>query len=147
LCRALLSGALACWTTTVMSGDWAYLTPDEMAAQSALIVIGRLVGHEQVRWTDAAPPMNVGVIAVEEVLKGEPGQRVALIELPPTRPKGLFSSSDVRLADGAHGLWYLRRRAEGLYQIDRPDRFIRFEVATERIKALQATNRQARGKP
>ncbi len=121
-----------------MSADWVFLTPEEMAAKSELIVVGRLAGRDRVSWPGAEQAMNVGVIAVESVLKGVKSRKVALVELPPARPHGLVASGDVLLADGVQGLWYLRQRSEGLYQVDRPDRFVPLDAAAERIAVLRS---------
>lgn len=113
------------------------LSPAEMADRSALIVIGSYLGATTVRTTAETVPMHLGIIHVTTVLKGETATTVAVLRLPPSRPGGLRASTDVPLAIGQQGLWYLRRVAEGLYDVDRPDRFVPIQQAEARIRALR----------
>ena len=120
-------------------GDWGFLTADEMAAQSELIVVGELVGRLQLNLTGAELPDNIGIVKVDEVLKGDRATSLAPLLLTPTRPSGYILSTDVSLQDGQRGLWYLRAVGEkGLFEVNRPDRFLNFEEAGERIQALRA---------
>jgi hypothetical protein len=116
------------------SADWPHLTPEELARQSELIVVGEYLGQDLVRLEGNA--INIGVVRVDSVLKGEGAQAVVLLQLP-HRPKGLVASTDVPLQKGQRGLWYLRKKSEGLYLVDRPDRFVAMEAAGPRIRSLK----------
>ncbi len=129
------------WLLMVMSlsaaADWAQLSPEELASQSVLIVVGECLGQERVQLTADGPVINLGVLRVESVLKGDAGRTMALLLLPPSRPGGLVSSTDVFVKKGQRGLWYLKHKSEGLYQVDRPDRFVAMDAAESRIRAWQ----------
>ena len=134
-------GILWACSTIVMSmdssADWIYLTPEQLAEQSDVILVGELIGRDRVRLSDDGPVLNVGVIRVEEVVKGGTQRSVVLLMLAPSRPDGLVASTDVFFQDGQRGLWYLRARGEGLYVADRPDRFVPMDAAGSRIRTLK----------
>jgi hypothetical protein len=121
--------------------DFATMTPTEMAEQSALIVVGLFLGAQRVRPARgaAAQPddLHLGVLQVGAVLKGDPDMTVALLRLPPPRPGGMRASAEVALSPGQHGLWYLRQDPDGLYELDRPDRFVPMDQAEGQIRALR----------
>lgn len=124
--------------SSTASGDWSYVSPEELAKQSDLILLGEFVGRDNVRLTIDGTVLNIGVIRVESVLKGSNGHTVAFVLLPPVRPGGLVASADIRLDKGQRGLWYLKKKSEGLYLVDRPDRFVNMDAAGQRIQALKA---------
>jgi len=119
------------------AGDWSQLSAEELARQSDLILVGEFLGRERVKLADHGATLNIGVIRVESVLRGEAGHSVVLLLLPPIRPGGLVASADIRIDKGQRGLWYLKRKSEGLYLVDRPDRFVAMPAAGPRIKALK----------
>jgi hypothetical protein len=121
-----------------MQADWTQLSPEELAKQSDLIVVGEFLGSEPVRLSPQLPLQNIGSIRVDQVLKGDASRKVALLLLPMPRPNGLVSSADIRVEKGQRGLWYLKLRAEGLYVVDHPDRFLAMTAAEPRIRAWKA---------
>jgi hypothetical protein len=122
--------------SNVASGDWTYLSAEELAAQSDFILVGEFLGRDNVRLAADGSPLNIGVIRADTVLKGSAGAAYALVLLPPARAGGLVASTDIRLEKGQRGLWYLKKTNEGLYVIDRPDRFLPMAAAAARIHAL-----------
>jgi hypothetical protein len=136
--RLLLCGvaAAALLNMAPAQADWAALTLQELAQASELIVLAEFLGQEAVQQGDA-PAQNIGVLKVEQFLKGQNGQNMVLLLLPLPRANGLVSSADVALRKGQRGLWYLRLRSPGLYVVDRPDRFVPLEAATPHLKALR----------
>jgi hypothetical protein len=131
---------VALMTSMQAAGDFAYLSPEDLARQSDLIVVGEFIGRDRVQFSAAGPVLDVGVVRVESVLKGDAGRSIVLLTLPPIRPRGLVGSAEVAPTQGQRGLWYFTRKSDGLYTIDRPDRFVAMADAAARIRAL----RQAR---
>jgi hypothetical protein len=127
-------GVLAPWGAS--SGDWAHLSPQEIYDQSDLVVWGEYVGSENVQLPTQAVPVNLGVVRVDSVVKGEKLERLRLA-LPPVRPGGLISDNDVFFEKGQRGLWYLKRRSDGVYLADRPDRFVPVEIGEQQLKTLR----------
>ncbi len=120
------------------SGDYSYLSPEELAKQSDLIVTGEFLGSNAIQPSNAASPLQLGTIRVESVLKGQSGLSVVYLNLPTPRPNGLVGSADILLKPGQKGLWYLKRKSEGLYVIDHPSRFVDMAAAGPRIQALKS---------
>lgn len=129
LCTALLQPLFA-------HGDWADVAPQELARQSDLIVLGEYLGQEQISPPEMSGALNLGVIRVESVLKGET-RALVLLRLPPARPDGLRLSSDLHFTPGQHGLWLLRQQSAGLFFIDRPERFLDMPAARKLIPWLK----------
>jgi hypothetical protein len=117
--------------------DWRFLTPEQMAEHSPVIVVGEYLGQQnQLLLGKASSPVNIGVVQVQTWLKGGPATAVVLLVSALPQPGGGRSSVDVPLVVGQSGLWYLRQRPDGLFYLDRPDRFVPMAQAEARIKAL-----------
>jgi hypothetical protein len=109
------------------------LSDEELIAQSALIVVGELIGRASVGM--AADVQTLGVIRVEETLKGEQGVTVAFLALPGGK---ILRSDNLSYWDGQHGLWYLRDTEQtGIYVADHPQRFVPLDQAGEQIQSLR----------
>lgn len=118
---------------------WAELSRKQLVEQSDIIATGRLVAA--VPFTLAAENVSVtlGVIALETVLKGEPGTMAALLLVPTPRP-GIHSSDEIAYRVGQEGLWFLRLRAigdKGIYLADHPQRFVPSARAGPIVEALK----------
>ena len=114
------------------------LSEEELIEQSGLIVVGELIGRSQVSLATQERPQLLGVIRVEEVLKGARATAVAFLALPGGK---IMASSDLTYTDGQNGLWYLRLRnadVEGVYVADHPQSFVPMEQADERVTELRA---------
>ena len=134
----VFTSVLVVWLTAMQAaGDYAYLSPEDLAKQSELIVVGEFLGRDRVQTAASAGPVDIGVVKIQSVLKGDSKLTVAFLALPPLRPNGLVASADIVLKVGQSGLWYLKRRQEGLYVVDYPNRFVPMPEAQARIKALQ----------
>jgi hypothetical protein len=134
----IVASILVMWLTGMQSaGDYPYLSPEELARQSELIVVGEFLGRDRVQIASGASPIDVGVIKIQTSLKGDRTLTVALLALPALRPNGLVGSADIVLKVGQQGLWYLKRKQEGLYVVDHPNRFVPMAQAEARIRALQ----------
>lgn len=114
---------------------FARMTDGELFERSELIVTGTLIGSTRLK--SGGLDQLVGVIKVDETLKGPPAT-VALIELPtPGRP---VSSSDLRFDVGQSGLWYLRLANAGevgLFAADHPQRFVAAADSRAAVDALR----------
>jgi hypothetical protein len=135
--RAHVFYLLAMFMSMSAAADWGQISPEELARQSELIVVGEFLGRDSVRLADDGNALHIGVIKVESVVKGDAGRTVALLLLPPPRPSGLVASEDIHIDRGQRGLWYLKKKSDGLYVVDRPDRFVPMDAAGARIKALR----------
>lgn len=131
---------LLCLASLVPGGvhaTWASLSETQLLARSELVVIGELIGHSEVVLSEGASALNLGVIRVDEVLKGPEGMSIAYLALP--RAKGPAVSTDIHYRTGQQGLWYLRARGsgQGVYLADHPQRFVPATAASDRIRALR----------
>lgn len=117
---------------------FARLTDEQLIGQSDLIVLGEWAGQSQVGAAALGEPvlkMDLGVIAITEVLKGPVGQVLVLVATPST--SGPRSGSDLSHKRGEHGLWLLRIKPgapSGIYLADHPQRY---EADATRIEALR----------
>ena len=146
IARAALLGVLA--LSSAVQADWATITPQELARSAEIIVTGEYLGQQnQVQLPGAAQKLNIGVVRVEQWFKAPKVDGDANNSLPPVvlvvaplpRANGAVSSVDVPLKTGQRGLWYLRKQGEGLYRVDRPDRFVNADsaAASAHLKLLQ----------
>src|SRR5262245_12497229 len=89
----------------MQSGDYRYLSPEDLAQQSELMVVGEFLGRDRVQPAAGAAPIDVGVIRIQSVLKGDRSLTVAFLDLPPLRPGGVVASADIPIKTGQQGLW------------------------------------------
>lgn len=118
------------------SADWINPPHESLVEQSDLILLGEFIGREKIHLLNTDSPTIVGVIRVESIFKGA-SQNIVLLMLPPARPHGLVSSADVVIDDGQRGLWYLKKKAEGLYIVEYPYHFLSMKAAGQRIRILK----------
>jgi hypothetical protein len=116
---------------------WVKLSDTELVEKSDVIITAELTGQTQVDINQAK--FVVGVLKVEEVLKGDKGQTVILLALPSA--EGPRSSTDIFYKDGQKGLWFLReQKAEsgtGIYLADQPQRFVSEKHAVAQIEIIR----------
>ena len=127
---------------------WEAFTDDlQLCAQSDPIVRAELAGQFCVRFVPDAPPRWIGVLVVEEVLKGDPQQSVVLLSLP--SPVGPQVSTSLHLQTGQSGLWFLHAPSpdSGIYVVDHPQRFIPAAQVSERMDSIQQALDAERAKP
>jgi len=125
---------------------WATLTDKQLVAKSDLIVMAELIGQTEVKLAADGAILLLGVLQVEEVLKGDRQQTAVLLVLPsPGAPR---ASTDILYRKGQRGLWFLRARTQGesgLYLADHPQRFLSATREAGRIeefrRVLQAQSR------
>ena len=117
---------------------FARLTDEQLVYQSELVVLGEWSGQSAVGAAalgETAPIMDMGVITISEVLKGPPGQMLALVATPSA--SGFRSGSDVLHKRGERGLWLLRVKPgapSSVYLADHPQRY---EADPTRIELLR----------
>lgn len=136
--RALGALALAAVLPRESLAMWAQMSDAELVQHSDLVVIGEWVGQSSVTLPGEAGPLELGGIAVAEVLKGPAGQTLALVVT--TRADTPRSSTDLIYRRGDRGLWLLRRQPggrAGLYLADHPQRFVSAAGGAARIEALR----------
>lgn len=118
-------------------GDWATISPEELAAQSDMIVSGECLSTQAIAFTDGEAHDNIAILRVDSVYKGTGQPSNLILLLPPSRPNGLMSSVDTQVTAGQKGLWYLQKKREGLYWINRPDRFVDSQTSQAHINMLE----------
>ena len=121
-------------TTNAM---WAKLSDTELIEKSDVIITAELIGQTQVDINQAE--FVVGVLKVEEVLKGDKGLAVILLALPSSESPR--SSTDIFYKDGQKGLWFLRERnakgETGMYLADHPQRFVSEKHADAQVEIIR----------
>jgi len=117
---------------------FAQMSDEELIRRSDLIVVGEWVGQSGVVVSETAGPLELGAISIAEVLKGAPGQSLALVAtVAPGAPR---TGDDVTYRRGDKGVWLLRLRqgsAKGIYLADHPQRFIPEAGGAAHIAALR----------
>jgi hypothetical protein len=127
-------------TSLPIAADWITPPAREQLAASDVVVLGQLIGRDELLVDSPERTLTVAVVRVETVFKGRPDRAIVLLAVPQPRPNGLVSSADVVLTDGQRGLWFLTRGRFGLHQLDAPYRFLDFQFADEHLRALRADN-------
>lgn len=114
------------------------LSDEELISRSDLIVLGEWMGQSAVGASalgDSAARLDLGAVAVSDVLKGPAGQTVVFIATPSA--EAARTGSDLHHRRGERGLWLLRAKPgapAGIYLADHPQRF---ETDAARIDALR----------
>lgn len=122
----------------LVTAMFAKMSDEELIRRSDLIVIGEWVGQSSLQIGSDSAPMEIGAIAISEVLKGSPGQTLALLAITPA---GAPRSGDaISYRRGDKGMWLLRHHGtKGLYLADHPQRFIPDIGGAERIREIRRT--------
>ncbi len=135
--RALFCLALATITPSALA-MFMGVTEQQLLAQSSVVVVGELMGRAEIATADGAAPINLGVIRVERMLKGDPDTTILFLALPRRGPMPRLST-DIDYRDGQRGLWFLHLRdpaQSGVFLADHPQRFVPINKAEERIPAV-----------
>lgn len=120
-------------------GMFARYSETELIKSSDLIVVGTLIGRTTLQFGADTGQLNVGVIAIQDQLKGAQDESIALLLLP-SENKTLVSDT-IAYKVGQQGLWFLRSRdpvARGLYVADHPQRFEPMEGILERVAEMKS---------
>ena len=137
--RTLLLSAVLAVAAMEANAMFARYTEAQLIESSSLIVVGTLIGRTTLQLSTDAGQLNVGVIAIEDRLKGGQDDSIALLLLP---AEGAALVSDtITYEVGQQGLWFLRSRdpdARGLYVADHPQRFELMDGTTERVADLKS---------
>ena len=124
---------------------WAQMSDEELLTRSDLIVMGEWVGQSEPLTLGGTVRVELGAIAIAEVLKGPKGVNatsaptVALVRVAPAAAPA--SSSDLACRRGQRGLWLLRLDpggSSGIYLADHPQRFVPADKDAGRIARLRA---------
>ena len=117
---------------------WARMTEDELLQRSDLIALGELVGTTRRQEPGRQEELLLGVIQVEEVLKGRLDLSRILLRLP--SPGAPQVSTSLSYKQGQRGLWFLRAwkpEESPIYLADHPQRFLPIEQAAGLLDALR----------
>ncbi len=116
---------------------WTEAGDAELVKSSVLIVTATYAGHSTFSLETQSPPLTLGVLQIEKVLKGGPNLGLVFIRVPnPGLPR---KSDDIDYSEGQRGLWFLRAddTHDGLYLADHPQRFVPDAQQEEKIRAIQ----------
>lgn len=133
---ALQLGFVILLMSQVNGSMWEELSQDKLVTTSDLIIVGEIIGKADVSFSMEQPPVRLGVLRVDEVLKDGKEHGVVLLALP----SASRSSTDLTYKQGDRGLWFLRTGppgTAGLYVADHPQRFMSAERAGEEIELLR----------
>lgn len=121
---------------------FALMSDEELVRRSDLIVFGHWAGQSSLQLSAAGERLEIGVIAIQEVLKGPSEQSIALVAV--AAHDGLRSSSNISYARNAKGLWLLRQKpgTAGIYLADHPQRFLAEGKDAKRIEMIRAALKQ-----
>ncbi len=120
---------------------WIRMTEAALLAGSDVIVLAELIGHTRIQRAADAAPRWLGVLRVEQVVKGDPGLTTLLLVVPVQAQV----STDIVYHRGQRGLWFLHLYAPdeiGFYAANHPQRFLAEPQASERLEALRGTLQQ-----
>jgi hypothetical protein len=140
LAAGWLGAMLAFWPSPSVA-MWTAMSDAELVQASTLIVMGTWVGQAALSLPGAGAQVQVGVVAVSEILRGAAaavGPSVVFVAVP--NASGLRASSDVHYRKGDSGLWLLRPHpdaAVGLHLADNPQRFVPASTGAARIDTLR----------
>jgi len=114
---------------------WVGMSDAQLIKQSNLVVKATYIGATTL--TLNKKKYHLGALSIEGTLKGDM-QDVVFIRLS-SRPKGSPKRSDeISFKPGQQGVWFLEKiiEQEGIYEINRPDRFIPAEQLKNRLPAI-----------
>ena len=133
LSQALLLTTLV-WATNTQAMS-AGMSDESLIRHSQLIVKATYIGQSQVRLNETGNVLTLGVLNVDDTLKGNK-QEVIFIQLPPVH--GPHKSDDIVFRSGQYGLWFLKenRPQQNIYSIDHLQRFIPEKQFGNRIPSL-----------
>ena len=138
-------GALPATFPSRLHAMFAPYTDRELIEKSALIVQAEYLGQTEVQLGGQTASVCLGVLAVREVCKGNPQEKVVLIAVPtPGKP---VSGSDIFYRPGQDGLWFLAARPggpAGIHVADHPQRFIPTGTGQARIAAFKKLLREVK---
>ena len=139
LLKSLILVSLLGFLTIQVHALYARYTEQELVERSELIVAGSLIAQTTLRISPESNLLTVGVLNVDEVIKGDSTVTVALLTL---HTEGqLIASDTIFHSVGQEGLWFLRQQpnSEGLYLADHPQRFeIMQDDATGRLAEVRS---------
>ncbi|BBB31135.1 hypothetical protein [Neptunomonas japonica] len=131
--------ALTCLlTATVSNASLAKITEQDLSDTSVAIVFAEFIGASELQIESQNLRLSVGVLRVQQVLKGSSHVNVMLIR---QYPRTGVVSDTYNFEVGQLGLWFLQKTpsVEGLYQALDPARFIEMDESSpvlEHWKAL-----------
>lgn len=125
-------------TATASSASLAKMTDQELLNTSAAIVFAEFIGSTELQIKSKNLRLTVGVLRVQQVLKGSSHVNIMLVR---QYPRTGVVSGTYNFEVGKLGLWFLQEAlgVEGLYQVSHSGRFIEMDessTALEHWKAL-----------
>jgi len=131
-----LAGLVLVAAALEATGMYARYSDQQLVDNSDLIAVATLVGRTTIQVGADAAEITVGVLTIENQLKGDVAS-VALVVLP--APGAPIASDAITYDEGQRGLWFLRRQpgSSGLYLADHPQRYEPLENIDQRITALK----------
>ncbi|MFT6435424.1 MAG: hypothetical protein ACJAVI_003479 [Candidatus Azotimanducaceae bacterium] len=123
---------------TMASGDWIQVSTQHLFEQADVILVGKLVGQQEIKPGDE--PFRVGVIVVETVVKNSVVDTtvgaIVLLQREDRYTPGLVSSVEIAYDVGSHGLWFLQMNNVGFYTATHPQQFIPLQEMTSVLEEI-----------
>lgn len=119
----LVLASLAIPLVSVIHAQWAYLSPEELAYFSDLVVYGKLSDKK-----DDAKALAVAKLTVKQVLKGDAGVKEVTLHMPGNNGVQREScGGDIVYKGDEEGVWFLEQKVidgKTYYKASYPTRFV-----------------------
>ncbi|WP_028469633.1 hypothetical protein [Neptunomonas japonica] len=127
-------------TAAVSNASLAQMTEQDLSNASVAIVFAEFIGASELQIESKSLRLSVGVLRVQQVLKGSSHVNIVFIR---QYPRTGVVSDTYNFEVGKLGLWFLQKTpsVEGLYQVLHPARFIEMDESSSALtywKALLA---------
>lgn len=119
-----------------LNAMWAKMSHSKLIEKSAIVLIGEMIGKNQVTFSNDQRQRCIGVLKVQKILKGNKEQSVIFLQMPCK----IVKSDDIIYKKGQQGIWFLRLRSngeQGIYIADNPQRFIPLEKAEKDLAEIK----------
>ncbi len=115
---------------------WAKMSYTELIEKSVVVLIGEMIGQNEVALPSDQSHRCISVLKVDEVLKGDKDQTVIFLLMLCK----VLKSDDIIFKKGRKGVWFLRLRSneeQGIYIADNPQRFVTSEKAKNDLTEIR----------
>ena len=110
--------------TSNVSAMWVKLSDCDLIDKSVVIVLAEFTGSTRIKLSKNTQPIELGVLQISQVFKGDNRLDTVLIEQPnPSAPR---SSDDIFFTKGQKGIWFLtegKNTISGIYSANGYQRY------------------------
>jgi hypothetical protein len=112
-------------TTFLCNADFPDLPIKERTTNAMLVVAGKVVSIESIKFPDEQHPRKVAILRIDKVEKGISTSNYLLVTIGVYWPNNIKSSQDMNLKLYDEGKWLLNKDKTGLFILTSPDNFIK----------------------